>query len=108
MLIGFGCTVPAVLATRTIDDEKNRLTTMLVAPLMSCSARLPVYLLLAGAFFAPEIAGKVIFSIYIIGVLLAIVVAMVLRSYVLPGETTPFVMELPPYRMPTLRGLLVH
>ncbi|MFO7946477.1 MAG: ferrous iron transport protein B [Armatimonadota bacterium] len=108
MLIGFGCTVPAVLATRTIDDEKNRLTTMLVAPLMSCSARLPVYLLLAGAFFAPEIAGKVIFSIYIIGVLLAIVVAMVLRSYVLPGETTPFVMELPPYRMPTLRGILVH
>ncbi len=108
MLIGFGCTVPAVMATRTIDDEKNRLTTMLVAPLMSCSARLPVYLLLAGAFFAPEVAGKVIFGIYLLGVLLAILMALVFRKYLFPGETTPFVMELPPYRMPTLRGLLVH
>ncbi len=108
MLIGFGCTVPAVMATRTIDDEKNRLTTMLVAPLMSCSARLPVYLLLAGAFFAPEIAGKVVFGIYLLGVLLAMLMALVFRKYLFSGETTPFVMELPPYRLPTLRGLLVH
>ncbi len=108
MLIGFGCTVPAVLATRTIDDEKNRLTTMLVAPFMSCSARLPVYLLLAGAFFAPDMAGKVIFAIYILGVMIAIVMALVLRKCLFTGETTPFVMELPPYRLPTLRGLIVH
>jgi ferrous iron transport protein B len=108
MLIGFGCTVPAVLACRTIDDEKNRLTTMLIAPLMSCSARLPVYLLLAGAFFPAALAGKVIFGVYIFGVLLAAVMALIFRKLLFPGETAPFVMELPPYRMPTLRGLLVH
>lgn len=108
MLIGFGCTVPAVMACRTIDDEKNRLTTMLVAPLMSCSARLPVYILLAGAFFSPQMAGKVIFGVYLFGVILAVIMAYIFRNTVLPGETTPFVMELPPYRMPTARGLLIH
>ncbi len=108
MLIGFGCTVPAVMACRTIDDEKNRLTTMLVTPLMSCSARLPVYLLLTGAFFPAAVAGKVIFAIYILGVLLAALMALIFRKSLFPGDTTPFVMELPPYRMPTLRGLLVH
>lgn len=108
MLIGFGCTVPAVMATRTIDDSKNRLTTILIAPLMSCSARLPVYLLLTGAFFAPHLAGKVIFSLYLLGVLLAVIMAFIFRKIVFPGDTTPFVMELPPYRMPTVRGLLVH
>jgi ferrous iron transport protein B len=108
MLIGFGCTVPAMMAARTIDDRKNRLTTILIAPLMSCSARLPVYLLLTGAFFAPHVAGKVIFSLYLLGVLLAVIVAFILRKVVLPGDTTPFVMELPPYRMPTIRGLAIH
>ncbi len=108
MLIGFGCTVPAVMACRTIDDEKNRLTTILVTPLMSCSARLPVYLLLTGAFFPAAVAGKVIFAIYILGVLLAALMALIFRKSLFPGDTTPFVMELPPYRMPTLRGLLVH
>ncbi len=108
MLIGFGCTVPAILATRTLESRRDRLTTMLVAPLMSCGARLPVYVLLAGAFFAPQMAGKVIFSIYLLGVLLAILMARVLRSTVLRGPLTPFVMELPPYRMPTLKGTLLH
>ncbi len=108
MLIGFGCTVPAVMACRTIDDEKNRLTTMLIAPLMSCSARLPVYILLSGAFFSPQMAGKVIFGVYLFGVILAVIMAYIFRNTVLPGETTPFVMELPPYRMPTARGLLIH
>jgi len=96
------------MACRTIDDEKNRLTTMLVAPLMSCSARLPVYILLAGAFFSPQMAGKVIFGVYLFGVILAVIMAYIFRNTVLPGETTPFVMELPPYRMPTARGLLIH
>ncbi|MFO8082564.1 MAG: ferrous iron transport protein B [Armatimonadota bacterium] len=108
MLIGFGCTVPAVMATRTLESRRDRLTTMLVTPLMSCGARLPVYVLLAGAFFAPNVAGKVIFSIYLLGVILAIVMARVFRSTILKGPLTPFVMELPPYRMPTLKGTLLH
>ncbi|MGD9497659.1 MAG: ferrous iron transport protein B [Armatimonadota bacterium] len=108
MLIGFGCTVPAIMATRTLESRRDRLTTMLIAPLMSCGARLPVYVLLAGAFFPPATAGKVIFSIYLLGVLLAALMARVFRSTLLRGPMTPFVMELPPYRMPTLRGTLLH
>lgn len=108
MLIGFGCTVPAIMATRTLESRRDRLTTMLVAPLMSCGARLPVYVLLAGAFFVPQIAGKVIFAIYLLGVLLAIGLARIFRSTILRGPLTPFVMELPPYRMPTIKGTLLH
>ncbi len=108
MLIGFGCTVPAIMATRTLESRRDRLTTMLVAPLMSCGARLPVYVLLAGAFFPPYLAGKVIFGIYLLGVLLAALMARVFRSTLLKGPMAPFVMELPPYRMPTLPGTLLH
>ncbi len=108
MLVGFGCTVPAIMATRTLESRRDRLTTMLITPLMSCGARLPVYVLLAGAFFAPQIAGKVIFSIYLLGVILAVIMAKVLRSTILQGPTTPFVMELPPYRVPTVKGTLIH
>ncbi len=108
MLIGFGCTVPAIMATRTLESRRDRLTTMLVTPLMSCGARLPVYVLLTGAFFAPQLAGKVIFSIYVLGVLLAVLMARIFRSTILTGPLTPFVMELPPYRMPTLMGTLLH
>ncbi len=108
MLIGFGCTVPAVMATRTLESRRDRLTTMLVTPLMSCGARLPVYVLLAGAFFAPHVAGRVIFSIYVLGVLIAILMARIFRSTILRGPLTPFVMELPPYRMPTIKGTLLH
>lgn len=108
LLIGFGCTVPAIMATRTLESRRDRLTTMLVAPLMSCGARLPVYLVLTGAFFSPNVGGKVIFSIYILGVVLAVVMAKVFRSTLFRGPSTPFVMELPPYRVPTLIGTLLH
>ncbi len=108
MLIGFGCTVPAIMATRTLESRRDRLTTMLITPLMSCGARLPVYVLLAGAFFTPQVAGKVIFAVYLLGVILAVIMAKVLRSTILQGPTTPFVMELPPYRVPTVKGTLIH
>jgi len=108
MLIGFGCSVPAVLATRTLENPRERIITILVVPLMSCGARLPVYILLAGAFFAPETAGKMIFLIYALGVFLALGMARLFSRYLLPGPATPFVMELPPYRLPTLKGTLIH
>lgn len=108
MLIGFGCTVPAVMATRTLESRRDRLLTILVTPLMSCGAKLPVYVLLAGAFFPADIAGKVIFSVYVLGVILAITMAKLFGALMLPGEAAPFVMELPPYRMPTAKGLLIH
>lgn len=108
LLIGFGCTVPAILATRTLDQRRDRIVTMLVATFMSCGARLPVYVLLAGAFFPPDVAGQVILSIYVLGVIVAGAVSAILRGLVLRGPTTPFVMELPPYRMPTGRGLAIH
>ena len=108
MLIGFGCSVPAVLATRTLENPRERIITILVVPLMSCGARLPVYILLAGAFFAPETAGKIIFLIYALGVFLALGMARLFSRYLLPGPPTPFVMELPPYRLPTLKGTLIH
>lgn len=108
MLIGFGCSVPAVLATRTLENPRERLITILIVPLMSCGARLPVYILLAGAFFAPETAGKMIFLIYVLGVFLALGMARLFSRYLLPGPPTPFVMELPPYRLPTLKGTLIH
>lgn len=108
LLIGFGCTVPAVLATRTLDQRRDRIVTMIVAPLMSCGARLPVYILLAGAFFSPAVAGQVIFSIYALGVVMAMIMAFLFRRFLLTGPTTPFIMELPPYRMPTVHGLAIH
>ncbi len=108
MILGFGCNVPAIMATRTIEDRRNRLVTILINPLMSCGARLPVYTLLAGAFFNERIAGNVIFSIYMLGIVLAVIVAKLFRKFLFPGPSAPFVMELPPYRMPTLKGLLIH
>jgi ferrous iron transport protein B len=108
MLLGFGCNLPAIMATRTIEDRKDRLVTILVNPFMSCGARLPVYALLIGAFFQERVAGNVLFSIYILGIVIAIVMAKVFRKYLLRGEAAPFVMELPPYRLPTLKGLLIH
>ena len=108
LLTGFGCTVPAIMATRTLENERDRLTTMLVAPLMSCGARLPIYVLIIPAFFPPHLHGPMLWSIYLIGIVLAIGSAKLLRSTVLRGETTPLVMELPPYRMPTLQGVTVH
>jgi ferrous iron transport protein B len=103
MLMGFGCNVPAIMATRTIEDKKDRLTTILVNPFISCGARLPVYVLLAGVFFGRQ-AGAVIFSMYVIGIAAAIFSAKLFRSTVVKGKPAPFIMELPPYRFPTLKN----
>jgi ferrous iron transport protein B len=108
MLIGFGCTVPAIMATRTLENRRDRLTTMLVLPLMSCGARFPIYALIIPAFFSVSWRAPVLWLIYLIGVLLAVACAKLLRMTVFRGESTPFVMELPPYRLPTLRGVLIH
>ena len=108
MLIGFGCTVPAVMGTRVLENRRDRLTTMLVLPLMSCGARLPIYTLLIPAFFPDVWQGPVLWSIYLIGIVLAAGLAKLLRSTIFRGADAPFVMELPPYRMPTLRGTLTH
>lgn len=107
LIIGFGCTVPAYMGSRILENRKDRLVTMHINTFMSCGARLPVYILFAGAFF-PAIAGNVIFSIYLIGVLMAVIMAKVLRTTRFKGESEPFVMELPPYRIPTLKGILIH
>ncbi|MES0362926.1 MAG: ferrous iron transport protein B [Desulfobacteria bacterium] len=107
LLMGFGCNAPAIMATRTLESEKDRILTILINPLMSCSARLPVYILLAGTFFGAR-AGNVIFSIYVLGIVLAILIGRLFRSTVLRGSVAPFVMELPPYRAPMLKGLMIH
>jgi ferrous iron transport protein B len=103
LLLGFGCNVPAIMATRTIEDPKDRLVTILVNPLMSCSARLPVYVLFAGAFFV-GMQGTVIFSMYVMGILLAILMALLFRRFLVKGRPAPLIMEMPPYRMPTLKS----
>jgi len=107
MILGFGCTIPAVMACRTIENRKDRLTTMLVTPFMSCGARLPIFVLLAGAFF-PARAGLVVFAMYLIGIGVAIFSAWMLRKSLFAGESGHFVMELPPYRLPTVRGAVIH
>jgi len=107
MLMGFGCNVPAVIASRTLESKKDRILTILITPFMSCSAKLPIYIILAGAFFAAN-AGTVIFSIYLLGIIISIVSGRLFRSTVLKGADAPFVMELPPYRAPMLRSLLIH
>ena len=108
MLLGFGCSLPAIMATRTIEDEKDRLTTLLVIPFMSCGARLPIYALFIGAFFQDQDAGNLLFIIYFIGVAVAVIIAKIFRKYLFPGIAAPFVMELPPYRVPTFRAILIH
>lgn len=107
LLMGFGCNVPAIMATRTLENRKDRLLTMLIIPFMSCSARLPVYVLLISAFF-PVKQGLVLLAIYVIGVVLAIVVALLFKKIFFKKAEVPFVMELPPYRMPTLRNTSIH
>ena len=108
LVMGFGCNVPAVMATRTIESRRSRLITMLVLPFMSCSARLPIYIMITGMFFAAEYQSLVMLSLYAIGVLMAVVVSNVLSHFVLKGEDTPFVMELPPYRWPTAKAIGRH
>ncbi len=108
MLIGFGCSVPAIMATRMLENRRDRLVTMLVVPLMSCGARLPIYALIIPAFFPQAWNAPMLWIIYVIGILLAVLSAKALRSTIFKGESVPFVMELPPYRLPTLRGVLTH
>ncbi|MBU1340592.1 MAG: ferrous iron transport protein B [Proteobacteria bacterium] len=107
MLMGFGCNVPAIMATRTLESKKDRILTILMTPFMSCSARLPVYIVLAGSFFADR-AGTIIFGLYFTGILIAILSGRLLRAVLFKGEEAPFIMELPPYRMPMLKSLLIH
>lgn len=107
LIMGFGCNVPAVMATRTIEDRKSRLITMLVNPLMSCSARLPIYLVMIGAFF-PDCASFMLLCIYTAGILLAVLMARIFSKFLVKGEDSPFVMELPPYRMPTSKSIMRH
>ena len=107
MLMGFGCNIPGIMAARTMESEKDRILTILVNPLMSCTARLPIYTLFAGAFFA-ENQGWVVFSLYLLGIILAIIVARIFKGLFFGGEVSPLIMELPPYRMPTIKGVLIH
>lgn len=103
LIMGFGCNVPAIMATRTIEDKNNRLITILINPFMSCSARLPVYILILSAFF-PEHAGTMLFGIYITGIVVAVLIARLFKKVIFKGKELPFVMELPPYRIPTIRN----
>ncbi|MBF0594868.1 MAG: ferrous iron transport protein B [Candidatus Omnitrophica bacterium] len=107
MILGIGCSVPAVMAARTLKNMRDRVITVMVTPFMSCGAKLPVYVLLAGAFF-PKHAGTVVLSMYVVGATLALFSSLLFRKTVLRGESTPFVMELPPYRLPTVKGILWH
>ncbi|MDD5871607.1 MAG: ferrous iron transport protein B, partial [Bacteroidales bacterium] len=107
LIMGFGCNVPAIIATRTIESRSSRLITILINPFMSCGARLPIYLLLAGAFF-PQHAAAVLFGLYVLGILVAVVTARLMRKFKFKVDETPFVMELPPYRVPTLKATLRH
>lgn len=108
MITGFGCSIPAIMATRTLKSRSDRLATIMVIPFMSCGAKLPVYVLLAGAFFEPAAAANVMFGIYMFGILIGLFSALVLKKTVLRSESEPFVMELPPYRLPSLRSVLVQ
>ncbi|MDR2955913.1 MAG: ferrous iron transport protein B [Prevotella sp.] len=107
LVMGFGCNVPAILATRTIESRNSRMITMMINPFMSCSARLPVYLLFVGLFFK-SYASFVLFGLYFTGIIIAIISARLFKKFLFPKEDIPFVMELPPYRMPTLRAVLIH
>ncbi len=107
LLLGFGCNVPGIMATRTLENREDRMITMLVNPFISCAARLPVYVLFTGVFFARH-QGWIIFSLYLLGIVVAILTAKWFKRYLFKGETSHFVMELPPYRIPTVKGLFIH
>jgi len=108
MVTGFGCSVPAFMATRTLKNRSDRITTLLIIPFMSCSAKFPVYVLIAGTFFSTSEAGNILFGIYLLGIFIALITARLLKSAFFHGESEPFVMELPPYRMPSFRILLLQ
>lgn len=108
LIMGFGCNVPAVMATRTIESQRSRLITMLILPMMSCSARLPIYIMMTGTFFAVEYQSSIMILLYIIGIVMAIVMSRVFSRWLVRGDDTPFVMELPPYRFPTTKAIARH
>lgn len=107
MIVGFGCNVPGVMATRTLDSKRDRIISILINPLMSCSARLPVYVVFAGALFSSH-ASTVVFSLYLMGIVMAVIMAGIFNKILFKGERSHFVMELPPYRFPTLKGVIIH
>ncbi len=107
MLVGFGCNVPAIMATRTLENQRDRTLTIMMNPFMSCGARLPVYALFAAAFF-PVGGQNIVFGLYLIGIMFAVITGLLLKKTLLKGEITPFVMELPPYHMPTITGIFMH
>jgi ferrous iron transport protein B len=107
MIMGFGCNVPAIMATRTIESRNSRLITMLVLPFMSCSARLPIYIMIIGAFFA-SYQSLIMLSLYAIGIVVAIIMSRLLKRFLIKNDDTPFVMELPPYRFPTAKAIWRH
>ena len=108
LIMGFGCNVPAVMATRTIESRRSRLITMMIIPFMSCSARLPIYIMVIGMFFAPQHQAWVMLTLYLVGIMVAVIVSKLLSTFVIKGEDTPFVMELPPYRWPTTKAIVRH
>ncbi|WP_294345553.1 ferrous iron transport protein B [Prosthecochloris sp.] len=108
MITGFGCSIPAIMATRTLKSRSDRLATIMIIPFMSCGAKLPVYVLLAGAFFRPAVAANVMFGIYMLGIIVGLFSALIMKKTILKSESEPFVMELPPYRWPSLRSVLVQ
>lgn len=107
LIVGFGCNVPAIMATRTLEQHRDRIMTIVMAPFMSCGARLPVYALFAAAFF-PIGGQNVVFGLYLIGIAVAVLTGLIMKNTLLPGQTTPFVMELPPYHLPTIKGVLIR
>ena len=108
LIMGFGCNVPAVMATRTIESRRSRIITMMILPFMSCSARLPIYIMIVGTFFSYQYRSWVMLSLYMVGILVAVIVSKIFSTFVIKGEDTPFVMELPPYRMPTAKAIGRH
>ena len=108
LIMGFGCNVPAVMATRTIESRRSRLITMLILPMMSCSARLPIYIMITGTFFAAQYQSLVMISLYIIGIAMAVVMSRIFSRWLVKGDDTPFVMELPPYRFPSANAIFRH
>jgi ferrous iron transport protein B len=108
LIMGFGCNVPAVMATRTIESRKSRLITMLIIPMMSCTARIPIYIMIVGTFFAAKYGSFVMVSLYLIGIIMAVVLSKLFSKYLIKGDDTPFVMELPPYRFPTCKAMGRH
>jgi ferrous iron transport protein B len=107
LLLGFGCNVPGIYATRTLENTRDRVLTALLVPLMSCGARLPVYVLFVGAFF-PKSSGTVLWSLYLLGIVLAVIMGIIFKRILFKGEAPMFIMELPPYRIPTLKSLMIH